>query len=217
MPLPLAAKIPFLLFLIGFTVLMDAFIYWLNQYAVKKTLEPRRKELENLLAELETENHSSIMKTKKPLGALLLVSATCIIAVIAHAALNATPDTSIEAICKKHGVPALAVVVVKDGQICEREVAGVRKSGDAAPVTTNDVFHIGSCTKSMTATLTAMLIEEGKLKWDTTIVEIFPELRGKMDRQYEAVTIEQLLHHWKTFSLLLDPLVHSSHIPYYRC
>ena len=62
-------------------------------------------------------------------------------------------------------------------------------------MTTNDVFHIGSCTKSMTATLTAMLIEEGKLRWDTTIAEVFPELKGKMDQQYEAVTVEQLLKH----------------------
>lgn len=67
--------------------------------------------------------------------------------------------------------------------------------GDPTPVTTNDLFHIGSCTKSMTATLAAMLIEENKLRWDTTIAEIFPELKGKMDPQYEAVTVEQLLHH----------------------
>jgi CubicO group peptidase (beta-lactamase class C family) len=85
--------------------------------------------------------------------------------------------------------------VVKDGAICDRAAAGVRKWGDPTPVTTNDIFHIGSCTKSMTATLTAMLIEEGKLKWDTTIAEVFPELVGKMDKQYETVTVEQLLHH----------------------
>jgi CubicO group peptidase (beta-lactamase class C family) len=71
----------------------------------------------------------------------------------------------------------------------------VRKQGDPTPVTTNDVFHIGYCTKSMTATLAAMLIEEGKLRWDTTIGEVFPDLKGKMDKQYEAVTVEQLLHH----------------------
>jgi CubicO group peptidase (beta-lactamase class C family) len=71
----------------------------------------------------------------------------------------------------------------------------VRKLGDATPVTTNDVFHIGSCTKSMTATLAAMLIEAGKLRWDTTIAEVFPDLKGKMDKQYETVTVEQLLHH----------------------
>ena len=102
---------------------------------------------------------------------------------------------TLEDIRKKHDLPALAVVVVKDGAICDRLAVGVRKLGDPTPVTTNDVFHIGSCTKSMTATLAAMLIEEGKLKWDTTIADVFPELKGKMDKQYEAVTVEQLLRH----------------------
>jgi CubicO group peptidase (beta-lactamase class C family) len=101
----------------------------------------------------------------------------------------------LESIRKKHKLPALALVVVKDGQICGRAAVGVRKVGDPALVTTNDVFHIGSCTKSMTATLTGMLIDEGKLRWDTTIANVFPELKGKMDKQYEAVTVEQLLTH----------------------
>lgn len=138
------------------------------------------------------------MKTKRPLGSLLLVLAACIIGIIAHATVATVkdePTTSIDAICKKHGVPALAVVVTKDGQICDRAAAGVRKWGDATPVATNDVFHIGSCTKSMTATLAAMFIEQGKLRWDTTIGEVFPDLKGKMDKRYEAVTVEQLLHH----------------------
>lgn len=135
------------------------------------------------------------MKTKRPLGPVLLVVAASTIAIITHATMKTEPAIGIAAICKEHNLPALTVVVVKDGRICEREAVGVRKSGDDAPVTTNDLFHIGSCTKSMTATLTAILIEEGKLKWETTIAEIFPELRGKMDKQYEAVTVEQLLHH----------------------
>ena len=100
-----------------------------------------------------------------------------------------------ESIRKKHDLPALAAVVVKDGRICDRIAVGVRRWGDPTPVTTNDVFHIGSCTKSMTATVTAMLIQDGKLRWNTTIGEVFPELKGKMDKQYEAVTVEQLLQH----------------------
>ncbi len=112
-------------------------------------------------------------------------------------AAPATDNTAqiLEDIRKKHDLPALAVVVVKDGKICGRAAVGVRKWGNPTPVTTNDVFHIGSCTKSMTATLTAMLIEEGKLKWDTTIADVFPEWRGQMDKQYETVTVEQLLTH----------------------
>ena len=101
----------------------------------------------------------------------------------------------LEVIRKKHDLPALTVVVTQNGQICDRAAVGVRKRGDPAPVTTNDVFHIGSCTKPMTATLTAMLIEEGKLRWDTTIADVLPELIGKRNKQYETVTIEQLLTH----------------------
>lgn len=101
----------------------------------------------------------------------------------------------LEGIRTNHDLPALAMVVIKDGKICDRAAVGVRKIGEATLITTNDVFHIGSCTKSMTATLAAMFIEAGQLRWDTTIGEAFPELKGKMDKQYEAVTVEQLLTH----------------------
>ena len=47
----------------------------------------------------------------------------------------------------------------------------------------------------MTATLAGMLIDEGKLRWDTTIADVFPELKGRMNQQYENVTVEQLLTH----------------------
>ena len=100
-----------------------------------------------------------------------------------------------EEILNKHKLPGLAAVVAKNGEICDRVAVGVRKSGDVTLLTTNDQFHIGSCTKSMTATLAAVLIEEGKLRWDTTIASVFPELKGQMDKEYENVTVEQLLTH----------------------
>jgi len=130
------------------------------------------------------------------LGILLFSALATYFATAAAATPNNRDMTSaIEAIRKQHGLPALAVVVVKDGRICDRVAVGVRKWGDPTPVTTNDLFHVGSDTKSMTATLAAMLIDEGKLRWDTTIAEVFPELKGRMDKQYETVTIEQLLTH----------------------
>jgi CubicO group peptidase (beta-lactamase class C family) len=101
----------------------------------------------------------------------------------------------LEPIRKKHNLPALAVAVAKDGKICDRAAVGVRKYGDPTPVTIDDQFHIGSCTKSMTATLAAMFIEEGKLRWNSTIAEVLPDLKGKMDAQYESVTVAQLLTH----------------------
>jgi CubicO group peptidase (beta-lactamase class C family) len=115
----------------------------------------------------------------------------------AGAQSTASVDTSqiLETFRKKFDFPALAVVVVKDGKICDRAAVGVRKLGDPTPVTTNDVFQIHSCTKSMSATLAAILIEEGKLRWDTTIAEVFPELKDTMHKQYAPVTMEQMLTH----------------------
>jgi CubicO group peptidase (beta-lactamase class C family) len=101
----------------------------------------------------------------------------------------------LEKLRAQHDLPALAVVVVKDGRICDLAAVGVRKFGFPTPVTTNDQFHLGSCTKSMTATLAAMFIESGKLRWDTTIAEVFPEWKDTMDPQYKSVTVEQLLTH----------------------
>src|SRR5262249_20455813 len=60
---------------------------------------------------------------------------------------------------------------------------------------TADRFHLGSCTKSMTATMIATLVEEGKLGWTTSVGEGFPELAEQMKPAWKSVTIEQLLTH----------------------
>jgi CubicO group peptidase (beta-lactamase class C family) len=130
---------------------------------------------------------------------ICLAGALVSILILPNISLAGAPpgDTAgvLETIRKKHDLPALAVAVVKDGKICDRAAVGVRKYGDPTPVIIEDQFHIGSCTKSMTATLTAMFIEEGKLRWNSTIAEVLPDLKGKMDAQYESVTVEQLLTH----------------------
>ena len=95
----------------------------------------------------------------------------------------------------KYDFPGLAAIVIKGGKIDSIAAIGLRKYGDPAQLTTNDVFHIGSCTKSMTATVAASLIEQGTLQWNTTIGEVFPELKKQMNEQYRAVTLQQLLRH----------------------
>ena len=45
------------------------------------------------------------------------------------------------------------------------------------------------------ALLAAMLVEEGKLRWDSTVAEIFPELVERMDPGLRKVTLTQLLSH----------------------
>lgn len=95
----------------------------------------------------------------------------------------------------QYRLPALAAAVVKDGKIVGAGAVGERKYGSGIAVTLNDRFHIGSDTKAFTATLAGMLVDQGKMKWSTSVSEVFPELAPAMDARFRSVTISQLLSH----------------------
>jgi CubicO group peptidase (beta-lactamase class C family) len=95
----------------------------------------------------------------------------------------------------RYDLPALAAAVVQDGKVVASGAVGTRRAGTTIPVTINDRFHIGSDTKAMTALLAAMLVEEHKIRWDSTVAEVFPELSATMTPALRKVTLEQLLSH----------------------
>ena len=101
----------------------------------------------------------------------------------------------LEPLRAKADVPALAAAVIIDGEIKAVGVVGVRKLREEAPVTVNDQFHLGSCTKAITATLIAKLVEDEKLTWDTTPAEVFPEFSEGMNERFRSVTVRHLLSH----------------------
>jgi CubicO group peptidase (beta-lactamase class C family) len=103
-------------------------------------------------------------------------------------------DNLLEPIRAKHKIPGMAAAVLRGGNI-NLGVAGVRRAGSTERITLDDAFHLGSDTKAMTATLIAMLIEDGKLSWSTTIGDIFGDTVMGMDPAWKPVTIEQLLTH----------------------
>jgi CubicO group peptidase (beta-lactamase class C family) len=47
----------------------------------------------------------------------------------------------------------------------------------------------------MTAALAAMLVEEGRLRWEMTLAEMFPQLADEMQMEWRGVTLAQLLAH----------------------
>jgi len=101
----------------------------------------------------------------------------------------------LESIRRDRGLPALAVAAVRRGKLVANVATGVRELGSMEHVTTGDHWHLGSCTKSMTATLAGMMVDEGQLHWSSTVAEIFPELDEKMRPAWRPVTLEQLLTH----------------------
>ena len=93
------------------------------------------------------------------------------------------------------GLPALAATLVHNGEIVEMAATGSRKINSNVAVTLDDKWHLGSLTKSMTSTLAAILVKQGTIKWSTTISDVYPELLGVMNSQYENIRFDQLLSH----------------------
>jgi CubicO group peptidase (beta-lactamase class C family) len=131
------------------------------------------------------------MKAFLPLAAALSWFAPVTI----QAQVKAPKDVSalIAPVVEKNDVPGMAVAVIRNGETVATGFAGVRTRGKPGKIAASDKFHIGSDTKAMTAMLCGILVDEGKLKWDQTIGDTFPELKDSMNPQYSDITLEQLL------------------------
>lgn len=167
--------------------------------AAVENFAPANHPIRERLSLLQPEPSKKNSMTKTILLGIVLISLGAIVFVRGKEAETpviqyAAPVSQLlEGIREKYHLPALAAAVVVDGKIVVSNAVGFRKYGGAERVTANDEFHIGSVTKSMTATVAAMLVEQGKISWTTTIGEEFPEFRTTIHPEYLNVTLEQLL------------------------
>ena len=101
----------------------------------------------------------------------------------------------LERIRTHYGLPSICAGAIVDGRIVSLDAVGVRRVGSAERATVDDRYHVGSNTKAFTAALTAILVQRGKLAWDTPLERLFPKLATTMDPAYRAVTPLQLVQH----------------------
>jgi CubicO group peptidase (beta-lactamase class C family) len=101
----------------------------------------------------------------------------------------------LEPIRVKYQLPALAAAVFTTEGMVDLAATGVRKRGEPAPVTANDLWHLGSDTKMMTAALAGTFVAEGKLSWDAKVISFFPEWAGQVPATMRDVTLSQVLRH----------------------
>lgn len=100
----------------------------------------------------------------------------------------------LDQIRKNSGVPALAAAAHVAGELREIGAVGKRKVDGKELVSDEDKWHIGSCTKAMTATLAGILIDRGQIDWQTTIGDVF-DTWSDIRPDWHKVTLEQLLTH----------------------
>jgi CubicO group peptidase (beta-lactamase class C family) len=145
---------------------------------------------------------------KKRIAAAILVAFT---AVGAHVSATAAPaaaaavapaqaaafdlEQDVTRVMKAFDVPGIAIAVVKDGQVVAARGFGVRKLGEPAKVDGQTLFEIASNSKAFTAAALAMLVDEGKLKWDDPVVKHLPDFQMHDPYVTREMTVRDLLVH----------------------
>jgi len=92
-------------------------------------------------------------------------------------------------------VPGMALAAVKDGELVFAGGFGKRNLTTDAEVTPRTIFAVGSSSKAFTATALAMLVDKGKLSWDTPIREYLPSFKLYDNMASEHMTPRDLLVH----------------------
>ena len=92
-------------------------------------------------------------------------------------------------------VPGVSVAIVRNDSVIYAKGFGVLGITNHAPVNEHTIFEIGSSTKAFTATLVAMLVTDGKMRFDDRITNYLPDFRLYDPVANEAVTIRDALAH----------------------
>ncbi len=127
--------------------------------------------------------------------ALILLLFISSISVVAQNAPLQGFDDYVNKALKDWDVPGVAIAVVKDDKVVFAKGYGVRELGKPYKVDENTMFAIGSSSKAFTSAAIAMLVDEGKLKWDDHVTQYLPGFQLFDPYVTREMTIRDLLSH----------------------
>lgn len=104
-------------------------------------------------------------------------------------------DEYVNKALKDWEVPGVGIAIVKGDKVVLAKGYGVRKLGDPTPVNERTIFAIGSSSKAFTAAALAMLVDEGKIKWDDPVRKHLPSFEMYDPYASKEMTVRDLLCH----------------------
>ena len=104
-------------------------------------------------------------------------------------------DASIEKVRESFHIAGLAVGIVRNDSLIYAKGFGEKEIGKGDRVTPTTVFAIGSNTKSFTATAAAMLVDDGKLRWDDKVTRWLPGFQLYDPYVTREITMRDVLSH----------------------
>jgi len=89
------------------------------------------------------------------------------------------------------GSPGFAVLVKRNGKVLFQQGYGVRDLRDKRKIDPRTNFRLASCSKQFTAMAIMLLVHDGKLRYEETLTDIFPEFPA----YGKSITVRHLLNH----------------------
>jgi len=90
-------------------------------------------------------------------------------------------------------VPGVGIAIIDRGKVVWQGGYGVRELGKPAPVDAHTKFMIASNTKGMTTLLLSKLADEGKLRWDQKVTDLYPSFRLGSDATTKSTEMRHLV------------------------
>src|SRR6266404_3985929 len=87
--------------------------------------------------------------------------------------------------------PGFAVLIRYDGRNAYKRAEGVRDLSSKAKIDARTNFRLASFTKQFTAMAIMLLVHDGKLRYDQTLAELFPDFPA----YGKSITVRNLLNH----------------------
>ncbi|MBB5208826.1 serine hydrolase domain-containing protein [Chiayiivirga flava] len=92
-------------------------------------------------------------------------------------------------------VSGMAIAIVQDDQVLLERGFGVVQVGRRDPVDADTAFRLASLSKAFAGTLTALLVRDGALRWDTRIADHLPAFKLRNMQQAQTLTVKDILSH----------------------
>lgn len=103
-------------------------------------------------------------------------------------------DQKADLLTSMYGVTSVQYALIDDGEIVVSGQSGVYSKDNTTALTNENMYGIGSISKTFTAVAVMQLVEQGKVKLDEPITTYIPKFK-MADERYKDITVRMLLNH----------------------
>ena len=99
----------------------------------------------------------------------------------------------LDKLAARNAVAGLATAVVINDKVVFERTVGYADAATGQPVTPDTVFRLASLSKAFATAITGLLVDDGKLSWDTKLVDVLPYFKLKDMQAASEATVADIL------------------------